>query len=160
MIDEYRRIANLKNKKIRYRINSKWTKNTKDAYTNSVQTFLKSIAGKYGIQKGGNILLDGITNKINNKVLEKQFRYVEKRFPQYYIDSEKDRELGKSVYSGLVSEIFSFVHHPLSKDDLQKVIKKSTDNTLLYLNYNQSKKGETLEHILLPHIYDSVVHSL
>ena len=97
---------------------------------------------------------------MNRDILDKQLHYVKQRFPQYNIDTVKDRELGKSVYSGLVSEIFSFVHHPLSKEDLQKVIKKSTDNTLLYLNYNQSKKGETLEHILLPHIYDSVVHSL
>ena len=150
----------LKIKKKTFEPNAKWINSTKDVYINSVQTFLKSIAKKYGIQKGGNKLLDEITDRMNKEVLDNQHIYVQNRFPQYNIDDDNARALANNVYSRLVNEIFSFVHHPLSKKDLQKVIKKSTDNTILYLNYNQSKKGETLEHILLPQVYDSIVQSL
>lgn len=165
MLDEYQRIANLKNKKRKHYVNTKWTNTTKNYYTNSVQTYLKTIAEKYGVQRGGNKIFDSHyfvnSSKLSNhKVLEKQYGFVKKRFPQYYINTENDRLLAKKIYSGLVGEIFSYIHTPLKKEELRDIIKKSTDNTLLYLNYELSKKGETLEHILQPHIYKQVVQSL
>ena len=149
MIDEYNRIISQNRKPTVFKKNKYWTAHTKDVFNHSSDNYLKKIASKYGIEK------NDYSNKMRKPIsfenaldLKKQNQYVLDRFPKYVIKNSKEQHIGVNVYSRLVNEIFSFIHTPVTKKDLKKIIKNCSKNTMLYLNYYQSNRGQLLDDIL------------